>query len=362
MMVFMRSLPVFLALSALHVAGCCGAPSTKKGRGDDDSAPPTTVRAAPSAASPLAPPKPALPPEPAPPVADRASDVPGMQAKLLADPAYAAVWTGPRADLNLFLTVVSQLFATASVPVDLNEKLTKKKLRDAASQLFLITARQTAFPEDFTNRMRAHLAATKGEAHLGVWSPVAKGSNPHNYTALAAWMNQEDPAYLRELIAAKGGGSSPFGTEADGGKPPSRPYLVDEAAALQRLSLIAPLTSAEETRVAELRAEASLVKVPIKALLSEYKDNEVRADLKFKDKIVQVPGVVNGTMKDAFGGVHVLIGSGGQFEVEVLDCAPAPGQLEAILALSKGDQVTVRGRVSGRILTHVGLKECSLVR
>lgn len=104
------------------------------------------------------------------------------------------------------------------------------------------------------------------------------------------------------------------------------------------------------------------MKVPIKALLSEYKDNEVRADLKFKDKIAQVPGVVNRTMKDAFGGVHVLIGSGGQFEVEVLDCAPAPGQLDAILALSKGDQVTVRGRVSGRILTYVGLKECSLVR
>lgn len=304
----------------------------------------------------------ALPPDPPPPVADRASEVLAMEAKLLADPAYAAVWSGPRADLNLFLTVVSELFASASVPADLNEKLTKKKQRDAASQLFLIIARQPTFPEDFTKRLRAHLSATRGEPHPGVWSPIAKGSNPHNYTALAAWLNQQDPAYLRELIAAKGGGAFPFGTEAEAGKPPSRPYLVDEAAALQRLSLLGPLTSTDETRIAELRAEALLLKVPIKTLLSEYKDNEVRADSKFKDKIVQVPGVVSGTMKDAFGGVHVLLGTGVAFEVEKLDCAPAPGQLEAILALSKGDQVTVRGRVSGRVLIHVGLKECSLVK
>ena len=53
-----------------------------------------------------------LPPEPPPALADKAGDVPGLEAALAKDAAYQKVWSGPRGDLNTFLSVVSELIAT----------------------------------------------------------------------------------------------------------------------------------------------------------------------------------------------------------------------------------------------------------
>ncbi len=87
------------------------------------------AEAAPSA---VAPARPALPPEPAPPVADKAGEVPDLEAKVAADKAYAAVWMGPRADLNAFLSYVSELLATGGAPTPLASAVKAKKLQDPA--------------------------------------------------------------------------------------------------------------------------------------------------------------------------------------------------------------------------------------
>jgi hypothetical protein len=75
----------------------------------------------------------------------------------------------------------------------------------------------------------------------------------HDYSALAAWQNREDAAYLREHIAAKSAGPLHWPT-INLAYPPARPYLVSELDALKRLALLTPLTPAEESRRAFLAA------------------------------------------------------------------------------------------------------------
>ena len=151
-----------------------------------------------------------LPPEPAPPVGDRAAEVPGFEAVLAKDAAYQALWTGPAADRAMFLSWESQLVAASGADENLGKALGKKKLRDAGIKLFLIFSRVGKFPDDFTKHLAEQLEATKGDAHHGVWAPYTKGGPWVDFSSLAAWSRPEDPVYLREQIAAKEPGAGPF--------------------------------------------------------------------------------------------------------------------------------------------------------
>ena len=205
-------------------------------------------------------PRPSLPPEPPPPFANLASEVPGLEAKLAKDQAFAAVWTGPRADLDLFLTWVSELLASSGAAPNIADPLKAKHLQDAGAKLFMVFVRQGSFPAGFTDQLRQHLAATKSEPHLGVWAPWTKGAPVHDYSALAAWLNREDPTYFREHLAAKREGPAPWGDVGDK-NPPARPYLVNELDALNWLALLTNLSPDEEARRAALVQQAKQPKL-----------------------------------------------------------------------------------------------------
>jgi hypothetical protein len=194
----------------------------------------------------------ALPPEPPPLAADHAEEVPGIEAKLAADAAYTGVWTGPRADLDLFLTWVSELLEAGDASTDITTPLKAKHLHEAGVKLYLVFTRLGSFPADFTAQLAKELAATKREPHLGTWSPWASGQPIHDYSALAAWLNREDAGYLREHIAAKSAGFIHWTTTINPAYPPVRPYLVSELDALNRLALLSTLTPEEESRRAFL--------------------------------------------------------------------------------------------------------------
>jgi hypothetical protein len=199
---------------------------------------------------------PALPPEPPPLATAHADEVPGIEAKLAADAAYTAVWTGPRADLDLFLTWVSELLEAGGASADITTPLKTKHLHEAGLNLYLVFTRVGSFPPDFTAQLTKHLAATKTEPHSGTWSPAGKGLPIHDYSALAAWLNREDAGYLRDHIAAKSAGPTHW-TAINPAFPPARPYLVSELDALSRLALLATLTPDEESRRALLASGAN---------------------------------------------------------------------------------------------------------
>jgi hypothetical protein len=141
-------------------------------------------------------------------------------------------------------------------------------------------------------------------------------------------------------------------------EPPLRPYLVEEKAALEWVAL---LETDEKARLAKLRVEASIVHTAIGELLGEYKDNELRADGKFKGKTVQVTGVVDAVKTDVMGHIDVSVGTGKILEVPVLQCFFAASEAAGVSSLSRGEKVTVRGRVAG-LTMNVLARDCELVQ
>jgi hypothetical protein len=101
--------------------------------------------------------------------------------------------------------------------------------------------------------------------------------------------------------------------------------------------------------------------VQIGTLLSEYKDNEVRADGKFKGMLIQVTGKVGNIKKGLMGGMYVIVGTGKTFEHPSVQCDLNQDNAAAAANLSKGQTVTVEGRVNG-LMGNVFVKDCDIVR
>lgn len=346
-----------LALLAVVLFAC--KPRTDAGGGSTDAALPVA-----SATTP----KPALPPEPSPPVADKASEAPGLEAALAKDAAYQAVWTGPRADLNAFLSYVSELLATGAAPAPFASAVKAKKLQDAGIKLYMVLARVGRFPEDFGKKLAAHLDATKGDPHAGTWSTFVKGGATHDYAGLATWSRPDDATLLREHIASKRSGAGPFGWEGWQGKGDApRPWLVDEGAALDRLALLAKLTDDEQARRESLRAVAkkeaaaqadmaSAVQVSAGTLFSDYQGNEVSADEKYKGKRLVVAGTVGDVRKGPLGGVTIGLSTSNPFMP--VDASLEDSETSKAGKLAKGDNVKLLCKGQGMVLGRPQIDDC----
>ncbi|MDI1448147.1 hypothetical protein [Polyangium sp. 6x1] len=120
-------------------------------------------------------------------------------------------------------------------------------------------------------------------------------------------------------------------------------------------------TSAATTTAAPAKArefsDRPAVLVDAKDILDEYKNNEVRADGKYKDKIVLIRGKVGDVKKDITDSIYVTVGSGAEFEIPEVQCFVKDSETKAAAALNKGDDVTIVGHVDG-LLMNVLVKDC----
>jgi hypothetical protein len=92
-------------------------------------------------------------------------------------------------------------------------------------------------------------------------------------------------------------------------------------------------------------------------LYSEYDANQVSADSKYKGKIVVVTGPISDIGKDVTDTAYVVIGGTGL--LNGAQCMFPKGQESLISSLSKGQQVSVKGEVSGKI-GNVLLRNCTV--
>jgi tRNA_anti-like len=97
--------------------------------------------------------------------------------------------------------------------------------------------------------------------------------------------------------------------------------------------------------------------VELKTLLSEYKDNEVRADAAYKGKRVRVTGKVGDIKKDILNHNYVTVGTGAMFEIPTVQCMLEESSAGAAMQLSKGAKVTVEGSVKG-LMMNVLIDDC----
>jgi hypothetical protein len=121
----------------------------------------------------------------------------------------------------------------------------------------------------------------------------------------------------------------------------------------------APTTGVVNAAAPAERERRDFTDVQIGTLLSEYKDNEVRADSQFKGKYFRVSGVVDAVAKDMMNSMYVTVGTGAAFELPKVQCMLRSDQATMASKLSKGSRTSVMGKVEGKMM-NVLLRDCEL--
>jgi hypothetical protein len=109
----------------------------------------------------------------------------------------------------------------------------------------------------------------------------------------------------------------------------------------------------------EEKAAEPVIAVDPQRLISDYRTNEVAADMAYKGKILQITGAIASINKDFLDEPYVVIS--GYFQgLSSIQCCFGKGDEPALSRLQTGQLVTISGRCSGMIMLSVFLKNCTL--
>ena len=93
-------------------------------------------------------------------------------------------------------------------------------------------------------------------------------------------------------------------------------------------------------------------KVGAMDLYSEYQNHEVRADNKYRDKILEVEGVVDDIGKDVLDDIYITLSPGW------VRCGFGPSESNNVGDLNLGDRVVIKGKCEGMTIGMVSLHNC----
>lgn len=100
--------------------------------------------------------------------------------------------------------------------------------------------------------------------------------------------------------------------------------------------------------------------VALDALLSDYTANEVAADQRYKGRLIRIRGVLKEVNKDTLNAPFVVVGNGSDVALRDLQCSLSQSAGEEAAGLTRGEPITIQGRVSGLRL-NVQLTDCTVV-
>ena len=103
--------------------------------------------------------------------------------------------------------------------------------------------------------------------------------------------------------------------------------------------------------------EEKVMQVDIRDILSSYEGNEVGADNKYKNNIIQVTGIISAVKKDIMDNLYVTLGTGASFQIPEIQAFFDDSMNDQLGQLSKGSKLTVICRVDG-LMMNVLAKDC----
>lgn len=117
--------------------------------------------------------------------------------------------------------------------------------------------------------------------------------------------------------------------------------------------------TAETIRTPDSTQEPQKPQVIVEAdyLRLEYEENEVAADNKYKGSVIVVTGSIRDIGKDILDDAYVVIGGSGF--MDGVQCMFQKNNQAIVATLSKGQEVRIRGKVSGK-LGNILLRDCHL--
>lgn len=119
--------------------------------------------------------------------------------------------------------------------------------------------------------------------------------------------------------------------------------------------------TAGERTTASVREESVLIVTAFK-MAADYKANEVAADAKYKGKLVEISGTVDTIGKDVIDTPFIAFATENQYEIiNRIQCMFGSNDVEVLSSISKGQKITLRGKVSGA-LGNIIVKDCEIVK
>lgn len=103
------------------------------------------------------------------------------------------------------------------------------------------------------------------------------------------------------------------------------------------------------------------IKITALQLSSDYKDNEVAADAKYKDKSIEVSGIVDAIGKDLLETPYIALQSYQYAIVDRVQCMFSKSDEPQLATISKGQQIILQGEVSGK-LGNIIVRGCKIVK
>ena len=305
------------------------------------------------------------PPDPVPPSAAKIADARERESRILNDRNYTALWKddeSARQVLSAFsLILETSEGSQAKVGQTLASVLQQKQLMNIVLELSAYHARTGALPDDVKTKLSDYLSRESERPNRGTWNAPADHSDlGYDLSALAAWFFRTNPDYMREFIRAK-----TVMRSWPRVRHPLFERFSSEKRALTWLSTFTTLTTEERIRLEKLNAsplgDDFAEQVSVADLVSEYDDNEIRADGRFKDHVVELTGTVGVVKRDLTDTIYITIGTGKHDEQLYAQCFFNDSSAIEAARLRGGDRITIRGRVGGLMMSIVYLRDCEFL-
>lgn len=111
------------------------------------------------------------------------------------------------------------------------------------------------------------------------------------------------------------------------------------------------------TDTAVAKPEEEVVVVSAEDLAKAFEDNEVNANQLYKGKMVEVTGTI-ADIGEMLGSTYITLNAAEDFALTQAQCFFSDKeQINKIASLSKGDTVTIVGKVDGKSI-NVGIDDC----
>jgi len=102
---------------------------------------------------------------------------------------------------------------------------------------------------------------------------------------------------------------------------------------------------------------ATPMAVDAKAFADEFNANQVAAEAKYKDKVVQLTATISNITDSGLSFQNV---SSKEFDLTQISCNTS--NKDELISVKNGQSVTVKGKVSGQTVGVINLSDCSIVK
>lgn len=104
----------------------------------------------------------------------------------------------------------------------------------------------------------------------------------------------------------------------------------------------------------KIPAQKAVISITAEQLYKEYEDNEIAADMKYKNKLLQITGTIR-VIRKTFGDAPHLNLATGHFSHQVMITFPSEKYDKQLAEFNRGDSIVITGTCGGLILGMIAI-------